>query len=82
MRFSLRHFTEVLKIRNKEGAPPLLIGGRRSIIGLNFTPLKNQGWPDGDRSQAKTLISKGAVKMSDSLPCSLGWRRYSHARWK
>jgi hypothetical protein len=28
MRFSLRHFTEVLKIRNKEGAPPLLIGGQ------------------------------------------------------
>jgi hypothetical protein len=28
MRFSLRHFTEVLQVRNKQGLPPLLIGGQ------------------------------------------------------
>ena len=28
MRFSLRHFTEVFNARNKQGAPPLLIGGQ------------------------------------------------------
>jgi hypothetical protein len=28
MRFSLRHFTEVLNVRNEQGAPPLLIGGQ------------------------------------------------------
>jgi hypothetical protein len=28
MRFSLRHFTKVFNVRNKHGAPPLLIGGQ------------------------------------------------------
>ena len=28
MRYSLRHFTDVFHVRNKQGAPPLLIGGQ------------------------------------------------------